>query len=226
MVGKRTVNKQSLPEIIANDLRERILSGEMGEGEAIRQEALATEYDVSRMPIREALKRLSAEGLVDWANNRGGTVIRHSIDQIGEIFDLRELLEVDLFRRAIPNMTPADFSRCEELMQKMEESYDGDDVGQWGELNYDYHAALYAASNRDLTRELLNRISLQSDRYIRMHLSIMKQREPAKDEHRQLLAYAKAGDIENACSLLERHIRRTRDELLEMVTARRSQEGK
>ncbi|WP_039017384.1 GntR family transcriptional regulator [Halocynthiibacter namhaensis] len=226
MVGKRTVNKQSLPEIIANDLRERILSGELGEGEAIRQEALATEYDVSRMPIREALKRLSAEGLVDWANNRGGTVIRHSIDQIGEIFDLRELLEVDLFRRAIPNMTPADFSRCEELMQKMEASYDGDDVGQWGELNYDYHAALYAASNRDLTRELLNRIGLQSDRYIRMHLSIMKQREPAKDEHRQLLAYAKAGDIENACSLLERHIRRTRDELLEMVTARRSQEGK
>ncbi|WP_157946810.1 GntR family transcriptional regulator, partial [Thalassobius sp. I31.1] len=79
MAGKRAVAKQSLPEIIANDLRERILSGELEEGEAIRQEALAAEYDVSRMPIREALKRLSAEGLVDWANNRGGSVTRHSI---------------------------------------------------------------------------------------------------------------------------------------------------
>lgn len=226
MAGKRAVAKQSLPEIIANDLRERILSGELEEGEAIRQEALAAEYDVSRMPIREALKRLSAEGLVDWANNRGGSVTRHSISQIAEIFDLRELLEIDLFRRAIPNMTATDFARCEELMVKMETSYDGDDVGQWGELNYDYHAALYAASDRGLTSELLNRISLQSDRYIRMHLSVMKQREPAKDEHRQLLAYAKAGDIDAACALLQKHIRRTRDELLEMVKKRREAEAK
>ncbi|KKK82780.1 hypothetical protein LCGC14_2799980, partial [marine sediment metagenome] len=64
MDGRRAVKKQSLPEMIASDLRQRILTGELAEGEAVRQELLAKEYDVSRMPVREALKRLSAEGLV------------------------------------------------------------------------------------------------------------------------------------------------------------------
>ena len=85
MAGKRAITKQSLPDVIANDLRERILNGELAEGEAIRQEALAEEYDVSRMPIREALKRLNAEGLIQWANNRGGSVTKHSLNEMGTV---------------------------------------------------------------------------------------------------------------------------------------------
>ena len=89
MAGTRRISKKSLPDVIADDLRERILSGELPEAETIRQEALAEEYDVSRMPIREALKRLNAEGLVELTNNRGATVTKHSLPEIGEIFDLR-----------------------------------------------------------------------------------------------------------------------------------------
>lgn len=224
MAHKRAIAKQSLPEAIADDIRERILSGEMAEGETIRQEALADEYDVSRMPIREALKRLDAEGLVLLTTNRGATVTKHSLDEIGEIFDLRSLIEVDLFRRAIPAMTSTDFEQCEEILTQMETSYDEDDVGKWGALNYDYHAALYAAANRGLTNELLHRVNLLSDRYVRMHLSVMQQRGPAKEEHRKLLELARKRQDEEACSLLRRHIRRTRTQLLEMVTAKRETE--
>ena len=224
MAGRRAITKQSLPEVIADDLRERILSGELAEGETIRQEALAEEYDVSRMPIREALKRLNAEGLVQWANNRGGSVTKHSLDEIGEIFDLRILIEVDLFRRAIPNMGPNDFARCNTLLQQMEASYDDNDVAKWGILNYRYHQALYAASERSLTNELLERINLQSDRYVRMHLSVMKQREPAKKEHQDLLRLAQEGKVEEACEVLTRHIRRTKEQLLEMIAAKRANE--
>ncbi|WP_204114987.1 GntR family transcriptional regulator [Shimia biformata] len=222
MVGKRALSRQSLPEIIANDLRERILSGEMAEGEAIRQEALAEEYDVSRMPVREALKRLNAEGLIQWANNRGGSVTKHSLDEIGEIFDLRILIEVDLFRRAIPLMTPAHFAECDAILEQMEESYDRDDVARWGILNHEYHSALYSSVGRSLTKELLDRINVQSERYVRMHLSVMKQREPAKQEHRQLLDCARAGQTEEACALLSAHIERTKDQLLQMVAAKRA----
>lgn len=224
MAGKRAITKQSLPDVIANDLRERILNGELAEGEAIRQEALAEEYDVSRMPIREALKRLNAEGLIQWANNRGGSVTKHSLNEIGEIFDLRMLIEVDLFRRAIPQMTSADFARCNEILTQMEASYDENDVGKWGILNYQYHSALYAASQRKLTNELLDRVNLQSDRYVRMHLSVMKQREPAKKEHRELLKLAQAGNVDEACDMLMRHIRRTKEQLLEMIVAKRAME--
>ena len=225
MAGRRLVQKQSLPDLIANDLRERILSGELPEGAAIQQEVLAEEYGVSRMPVREALKRLNAEGLLSWETNRGGSVVKHSLSEIGEIFDLRALIEVDLFRRAIPNMTATDFMRCEDLLAEMEVSYAANDVARWGQLNHDYHTALYRAANRRLTDDVLTRIALQSDRYVRIHLSVMKQRDPAREEHRKLLDLAQQGDVAGAGALLERHILRTRDALLELVAKQRSQMG-
>lgn len=224
MPRTRAIPRQSLPDVITNDLRERILSGEMAEGETIRQEALAEDYDVSRMPIREALKRLDAEGLVQLTNNRGASVTSHSLSEIGEIFDLRILLEVDLFQRAIPQMTEADFTKCEQLLADMDASYEAYDVGRWGSLNYEYHMALYGAADRNLTNEILQRVNLQSDRYVRMHLSVMEQREPAKKDHRDLLTLARAGKVDDACALLTRHIKRTKDQLLDMVIATRNAE--
>ena len=225
MPTSRAISRQSLPETIVRDLRERILSGEMGEGEPIRQEALADEYGVSRMPIREALKRLDAEGLVLLTNNRGATVVKHSLSEIGEIFDLRALLEVDLFRRSIPNMSADIFASCDTLLHKMEQSFDADDVAQWGTLNHQYHTALYSAADRRLTHDILQRVSLLSDRYVRLHLSVMEQRAPAKEDHEQLLELAKRGEIDEACALLNTHVLRTRDQLLDMVISKRGAEG-
>lgn len=222
MPGKRAILRQSLPEVIADNVRERILNGELAEGETIRQEALAEEYDVSRMPIREALKRLDAEGLVQLTNNRGASVTKHSLREIGEIFDLRSLIEVDMFRRAIPKMTADDFARCNNLLDEMEASYDADDVAKWGRLNYQFHSALFVAAERKLTNELLQRVCLQSDRYDRMHLSVMEQREPAKEEHRKLVKLAQEGDIEEGCLLLAKHILRTKDQLLIMIASNRA----
>lgn len=222
--NKRAITRQSLPDVIAGDIRERILNGDLAEGFTIRQEALAEEYDVSRMPVREALKRLDAEGLVQLTNNQGATVTKHSLAEIGEIFDLRILIEVDLFRRAIVLAKPNDFAACERILEAMETSYDADDVGKWGALNYEYHSALYKAANRGLTNDLLQRINIQSDRYVRMHLSVMKQRDPARQEHRELLQLARNGKIEEACALLTHHILRTKENLLKLMTAKRADE--
>ena len=82
------------------------------------------------MPIREALKRLDAEGLLQLTANRGTSVPRHSLREIGEVFDLRMLIEVDLFRQAIPAMTSDDFAQSEGLLREMEASYDVDNVAR------------------------------------------------------------------------------------------------
>lgn len=222
MGGKRAIKRQSLPDVIADDIRERILNGDLTEGMTIRQEALAEEYTVSRMPVREALKRLDAEGLVQLTNNLGATVTKHSLDEISEIFDLRILIEVDLFRRAIPVMSKADIERCERILEAMESSYDADDVAKWGALNYKYHAALYAPARRSLTNDVLQRVNLQSDRYVRMHLSVMRQRDPARKEHRELLELAQAGKVDEACALLTRHISQTKQNLLTLMAAKRA----
>lgn len=225
MAGRRAVKKESLPEMIASDLRQRVLSGELAEGEAIRQELLAQEYDVSRMPVREALKRLAAEGLLQWENNRGGSVVRHSLPEIAEIFDLRILIEVDLLRRAIPMMTNRDFDSCERLLSRMDEAYETEDVSTWGEYNSAYHMALYAAADRRMSMEFLERLHLHSDRYVRIHLSVMEQREPAKEEHRELLEFARQGDASGGATLLTRHIARAKSELLAMIERQRLQSG-
>lgn len=225
MGGKRAIKRQSLPDVIADDIRERILSGDLAEGVTVRQEALADEYTVSRMPVREALRRLDAEGLVQVTNNQGATVTKHSLEEIAEIFDLRILIEVDLLRRAIPRMTASHIAYCEQVLEAMEASYDANDVVKWGALNYDYHAALYAPANRSLTNEVLQRVNLQSDRYVRMHLSVMHQRDLARQEHRELLELARSGDTDKACKLLTHHISQTMQNLLKLMMDRRAQEA-
>ena len=221
MAQKRAVVRQSLPDIIAADLRQRILSGDLAEGELIRQELLAEEYDVSRMPIREALKRLDAEGLVVFTNNRGATVTKHSLDEIAEIFDVRMMLEVDLFTRAIPLMQDEHFQPCERILKEMEVSYQSGDVAAWGPLNAAFHGALYAAADRKLTTNLLERASLQSNRYVSMHIDQLNKSKSAQQDHSDLLALARQGNVQSAADKLRSHIENTKLQVLEWITAAR-----
>lgn len=219
----RAVVRQSLPDVIVADLRNRILSGDLAEGELIRQEVLAEEYDVSRMPVREALKRLDAEGLVVFINNRGATVTKHTLDEISEMFDIRTLLEVDLFKRAIPLMTEENFAECEAIFKEMQDSYSEGNVAAWGPLNARFHAALYAAAKRDLTTNLLDRVSLQSNRYVSMHIDKLKKSDNAQQDHRGLLELARQGDIVTAAEKLRFHIEDTKRQVLEHIAASRAE---
>ncbi|QUX93877.1 GntR family transcriptional regulator [Marinomonas sp. CT5] len=223
MIKKRSVVRQSLPDVIVADLRQRILSGDLAEGELIRQELLAEEYDVSRMPIREALKRLDAEGLVVFTNNRGATVTKHSLEEIAEIFDVRMMLEVDLFTRAIPLMQDEHFEQCEALLKEMEFSYQSGDVAAWGPLNARFHGALYAASDRKLTSQLLERASLQSNRYVSMHIDQLKKSESAHQDHSQLLQLARQRQVEAAAEQLRAHIENTKLQVLEHIAVFRGE---
>jgi DNA-binding GntR family transcriptional regulator len=221
-VQKRAVVRQSFPDIIAADLRQRILSGDLAEGELIRQELLAEEYDVSRMPIREALKRLDAEGLVVFTNNRGATVTKHTLEEIAEIFDVRMMLEVDLFTRAIPLMQDDHFKECEKILKEMELSYLRGDVAAWGPLNAEYHGALYAAADRKLTSQLLERASLQSNRYVSMHIDQLKNATKAEQDHSELLTLARKRNVTAAAEKLRSHIESTKFQVLEWISAARS----
>ncbi|MFC3700263.1 GntR family transcriptional regulator [Reinekea marina] len=221
MVKKRAVTRQSLPDVIAADLRSRILSGDLAEGDLIRQELLAAEYDVSRMPVREALKRLDSEGLVVFTTNKGATVTKHSLEEIAEIFDLRVLLEVDLFSKSIPRMTEQDFEACQALLDKMEASYAAGNVAEWGPLNAEFHGLLYAAANQSLTMQLLERISMQANRYVSMHIDQLRKADNAENEHRALLSFAKDRNIEVATSLLTKHLIDTKQQLIELIAKTR-----
>src|SRR5262245_22689559 len=100
------IRRQTLTSMTADAVRERILRGHYAEGHPLRQELIAAELGVSRIPVREALRQLEAEGLVTFNPHHGAVVSTLSLKQIQEVFELRAEIESDLIRRATPHLTP------------------------------------------------------------------------------------------------------------------------
>src|SRR5882757_9618607 len=115
------IKRQSLPETLAESLRERILSGEFKEGDPLVQEALAEEYEVSRMPVREALRQLEASGLVVLKTHKGAIVTSIPTEQIGELFELRALLECEILGHALPRMTDEHLAASKLILAQLED---------------------------------------------------------------------------------------------------------
>ncbi|MEP6591375.1 MAG: GntR family transcriptional regulator [Gemmatimonadota bacterium] len=187
-------------------LRERILAGEWPAGAPLRQEALAADLGVSRIPLREALRRLEAEGLVTIAPHRGAVVAPLPMAEVAELFELRALIESDLARRAVPRLTPADDAALRATAATFERAVAAGDVPAWGEANRRFHFALYAPAGRPQTLEALTRLHAQSDRFLRLQLTLTRGTARAVREHRAIAAAARARDTARTARLVREHI--------------------
>src|SRR6516162_85611 len=136
---------RTTPDLIADEIRSSIARGEPPPGGALRQELLAERFGVSRIPVREALRRLEAEGLVVVYPNRGAYVSRLDGEELREIYDLRIMLECDLLARAIAEYSREDLTTIERAMKIAEESAKGP---RWSEFDDAFHLALYAPARR------------------------------------------------------------------------------
>ena len=150
------IPRQSLSAAVLERLRESIISGEFHEGAQLRQDAIAAEFQVSRVPVREALTHLAAEGLITIVANRGAVVSALSPGEIAELFETRAVLECHMFRQAIPNFSAADFQRAEEILKEFEHSLEKEsEMQRWGRMNWSFHSALYAPANRPVMMAFL-----------------------------------------------------------------------
>jgi DNA-binding GntR family transcriptional regulator len=202
-------------------IRDRILGGAYPEGEPLRQDAIATSFGVSRIPVREALRQLEAEGLVSFHPHRGAVVSSLSLDEIEEVFSLRASLECDLLRRAIPRLTEEHLECADEVLEGYDHAFREGDVGAWGEFNRRFHAALYAPADRPVTAGLVQRLHQQSDRYSRVQLVLTGGQSRAAEEHQAILDAARARDVRGATALLKRHILGAGSALVDCLQAQR-----
>ncbi|HEX6966206.1 MAG TPA: GntR family transcriptional regulator [Gemmatimonadaceae bacterium] len=200
------VARQTLAAATVEAIRDRILSGVYPEGQQLRQDALAAELGVSRIPVREALRQLEAEGLVTFSPHRGAVVSSFSVTEIEELFDIRATLETDLLRRAIPRLTDEDFLRAAEILDEYEAAFNARDVAAWGDLNWQLHSTLYAAANRPMTMGVIENLHHHTNRYARMQLALTHGESRAREEHRAIVTAARRRNVERACALLEAHI--------------------
>ncbi len=209
-------------EAAANELRRRILSGEYEEGYQLRQDALATEMGISRIPFREALLQLENEGLVKILPHKGAVVSELSPEDITELFELRALLEPVLLRKSIPKLTAEDFEKLDAILAEYSVVLHASQEGRWGELNTSLHQLLLSRAEQPKTSAIVASLLQHTDRYTRMQLSLSEAaRDVAESEHAELVALCKKGDTRAATSLLKRHIEHACDELKAFLRERR-----
>lgn len=193
----------SASEVIAKHLREAIISGLLAEDEPIRQDDIARVFNVSKIPVREALKRLEAEGLVQFQRNKGAVVTRISEPELAQMFEVRVLLEVQAIRLAVPKMTAEHLRRAEAICDAF---IGDDDIGHWAEMNWAFHMCLYEAAQRPFLLNLIRSIHDKVERYLRVQMSFDEGKERADREHREILRACAERDVERAATLIEAHI--------------------
>lgn len=217
------IKRMSLPAALAESLRERILNGEFKEGDALIQEAIAAEYDVSRMPVREAFRELEASGLISLKIHKGAVVTAVPTDQVGELFDLRALLECRLLAVSVPLMTADHLAVAKSLLVELDDAYHNRDVGRWGGLNWEFHKSLYIAAGHAQTLSIVQNINVQTDRYIRLQLLLTDDLEDAEREHHEILRLCEARDVEAVVAYMHKHILDAKEHLL--LALRKSRSG-
>ena len=155
-------------EIIIDRLRNAILRGDLKPGQKLDQNELADMLKVSRSPIREALRTLSAEGLVEVIPHRGAVVAELSADELEEILTLRGVLEGMAARLAVPKMTDEQIKTLGALLEQINQTTDPD---QWVELNHRFHQTIYQAANRPRLLSLINNLRNTITPYMRQYIA-------------------------------------------------------
>ncbi|GAB7386466.1 GntR family transcriptional regulator [Bacillaceae bacterium] len=194
---------------VCSVLRKAILRGDLKPGERLVQAELAEALGVSRMPVREALRKLESEGLVTIEPHRGAIVKSFGIDDIREIYELRAELEKMAVEKSIRHMREEDVAELERLVLEMEQATD---VEAFVEKNIEFHRLLLSRCpwNRllEFIETLWNGFPQQTP------LLIQGQMERSNEEHRKILLAVKEGDAGKAARLLSEHILRTGEALI------------
>jgi DNA-binding GntR family transcriptional regulator len=203
--------QQTLAERTADAIREQIQSGAYAAGHVLRQEDLAAQLGVSRIPVREALRQLEVEGYVDLHAHRGATVAGLSADEALEIYEIRASLETLALKLAIPNLSVDDLARAAAALDAIDSEQS--DFKQWADLNWQFHETLYAPCRKPRLLSMIKALHDNVGRYLRTSLSVGTHSKPSQQEHRALLSACRKRDTQMAAGLLEKHLASTAHKL-------------
>jgi DNA-binding GntR family transcriptional regulator len=202
-------------EAVTQTLRQAILRGALAGGQILRQESLAKQLGVSRVPVREAIRQLSSEGLVQITTYRGAVVAALSADDIREIYDIRVGLETTALRLALPHLSPAMLGRAAAVLEEIEAAIE---AVEWGARNWLFHITLYTPAQRPRLLALIRTMHDNVGRYLQVYPALMQQHY-SQQEHQQLLAACQAQDEQAALRILRQHLEGASERLATFVAA-------
>jgi len=195
---------KSKKDLVVDVIREAILSGELEPGERLLQDDLAERLQVSSTPVREALRQLESEGILQSSPNRGVRVAEVNWQAVREIYLIRADLEALATRLAVPRLTAADLAELRRLHAHIEDLIRRDALKELRRLNYELHICIYQAAGMP---ELLKIIRSLWTKFPWDTLHVLPNRAfMSADEHAQLIEAMAAGEAERAGQLMREHI--------------------
>lgn len=210
------LNPQSLPDLAYEKLREAIFDGTLKAGSPLRQDDIAMRLNVSRLPIREALRRLESEGLVLLRPRRGYVVASLDLDEINDVLDLQATLEARAGHSATRAKSDTVLRELEACLAKLDEvtSHAPVDVDAFAALNLQFHDILLESSGRPFLCRMLRLLRSNAERYARTAAGMQIDLRKSQEEHRRILDAYRAGDADKVASLCLAHRNATRTRLV------------
>jgi DNA-binding GntR family transcriptional regulator len=208
----RAIAEQAGPRVGATQewifhvLREGIISGQLPGGMQLKQDEISAALNVSHIPVREALRRLEAQGLVRIHPNRGASVTQLTRGELLDMMEVRATLSVMMLKNSAPLLTKEDFDRLEEIVKEQRETND-EDIVRSEELNYRFHDILTSRAENSMASLLLELVHANIDRYLRASFyGTTRTRDVSIGQHEAIIQACREGDFEKAGVLLRNHI--------------------
>ena len=188
-----------------------IMSGELREGDKIKENELCDMMGISKTPLREALRVLSAEGLIHLIPNRGSYVTTPTFEEIKEMFDVMVALEGVCARTAVEKMSDQDFIKLENLHQKLEKNFERKDQKEYIRQNNLYHAFVQELAGNKTLNQIVNGLRQKILLYRFQSLNLPGRFDQSIEEHRSLLAAFRNRNPKKAESLMKSHLKKQCD---------------
>ncbi|CAJ0788723.1 HTH-type transcriptional repressor RspR [Ralstonia condita] len=204
------------PETIASELRGELMTGVLRPGTDLSQVELAQRFGVSRIPIRDALRILAGEGLVEIEVNRGAKTISLTPGEVREIYDLRILLECDCLQRAAAAMTPDALKEIDRVRLKSDLDAGGPD---WADGDWAFHRTIYQLAGRQRQLAMIEALRRTCVLFISAYATMPVKKPRWLSEHDAIVKHLTRGETEQAVRRLQGHLEGAATHLLACMTA-------
>ena len=204
-------------EYVLAHLRQAIISRELEPGAAIRQDALAERLGTSRVPLREALKILEGEGQVVYHPHRGYFVAELSIADLLEVYRIRELLEAEAVRAAVPRIDDEELALIKAALKRTEAAGKAGDITELTTANREFHFRIFEASELPRLVRMIRLLWDSTDAYRSVYFAEPKNRREVDAEHRAILKALEAKQVKQVVSLLHAHRSHAVERLRELL---------
>ncbi len=211
------INGLSTADLLANELRKMINNGSLRDGERLVERDLASHFAVSRIPMREAIRQLEHDGLVEIFRNRGAIIRTLSVDDINEIYQIRSLIEGEALFQSVSNLSTDILARAE-LTHRLLASCT--EFEQQGQLNREFHDLLYSGCKNHRLLAMINDYRNQVERYEYLQRQLLSETSLFQDDHASILAACQQGNSEMARTDVKRHIQLAGEMLKDFVSRR------